>query len=238
MSQKKTDSNRINARKSTGPKTLAGKAIVCVNAIKLGMYTKDIVLPNEDVNQYSDLLASLRDEHQPQTATEFILVESMGVAIWRRRRLHATEVGFYDHRICELTEAVQKRYDVITPNAEMAHAVRDDYAGPRMLSDLWRHDTRLERSFHRSLKELQRLQAERPNRPDTSGGPHEQKSQEQSQMETTTAEHTTSEPEPTPKSVRKSTESATENPYRRPEVKCSHKHLLSGISIAFGGQLS
>jgi hypothetical protein len=151
MSQRKIESNRENAKKSTGPKSESGKATVSRNATKLGMYTKDVVLPTEDVAQYNALRAAFHAEHQPETPTEEMLVDTIVIALWRRRRLQATEVGFHDYRICELSPILHKRYDVVTPNAEMAHAVRDDYTGPRMLSDLWRHDARLERSIFRSL---------------------------------------------------------------------------------------
>jgi hypothetical protein len=146
MSQRKTDSNRINAKKSTGPKSDAGKAKVGQNARKLGMYTKDAVLPTEDASQFRALLAAFRAEHQPITPTEDYLVENMVTAIWRRRRLQAIEVGLIDLQTCEQSADLRETFAVVTENAETANAVRDDFRSARTLSDLWRHDARLDRS--------------------------------------------------------------------------------------------
>jgi len=40
--------NRTNAQKSTGPRSVEGKAASRFNALKHGMDAKSIVLPNED----------------------------------------------------------------------------------------------------------------------------------------------------------------------------------------------
>ena len=40
--------NRRNARKSTGPRTPAGKAIVRKNALKHGLLSREVILPDED----------------------------------------------------------------------------------------------------------------------------------------------------------------------------------------------
>jgi hypothetical protein len=103
-----------------------------------------------------------------------------------------------------------------------------------MLSDLWRHDARLERSIFRSLKELQRLKAQRPKRPDTTG-PMEQESPNQTQtIPPPSIEPITYETEPTPKSQRKH----EPDPSFPPIIECLHKRLLSPKHIAFGGGLS
>ena len=106
MSQRKIESNRENAKKSTGPKSESGKAKSSRNATTLGMYTKDVVLPTEDVAQYIALRAAFHAEHQPETPTEEMLVDTIVIALWRRRRLQATEVGFHDYRMCELAAAL------------------------------------------------------------------------------------------------------------------------------------
>ena len=212
MSLTKTDSNRINAKKSTGPNTEAGKAAVKFNALKLGIYTKDVVLPTEDASQYRELLAGFRREYQPETPTEAYLVENTVTSIWRRRRVQAAEVGLQDLLRCEQAKRMEENFDRITNNAEMANAMRSDFNNARMLSELWRHDARLERSIARSLKELQRLKSLRSNEPDQPGTtgpqPEQPNSQEQSQTPATETESTTSDDQPVPASALRATSTA------------------------------
>jgi hypothetical protein len=47
-SDKQMRANRQNARKSTGPKTPEGKAVARLNALKHGLLSQQILLPNED----------------------------------------------------------------------------------------------------------------------------------------------------------------------------------------------
>ena len=139
MSLTKTESNRINAKTSTGPITPAGKAAVKFNALKLGIYTKDVVLPTEDPTQYRELLAACRSEYAPETATEIYLFENIVISIWRRRRVQAAEAGLQDLHHCKQSERIKENLETMTANVEMANAKRVDYTNARMLSDIWRH---------------------------------------------------------------------------------------------------
>ncbi len=200
MSLTKSQSNRINAKKSTGPKTPAGKSAIKLNALKLGIYTKDVVLPSEDPIPYRELQAAFLLEYSPETPTEIYLIDNIVTAIWRRRRVQAAEIGLHDLLRCEQSAGLRKRFTDVNASAEMANAMRADFTASRMLSDLWRHDARLERSITRSLKELQRHKDNRPIEPEQSGpktGPiTNQKQQEQSQTTSTTPESTTSNDQP------------------------------------------
>lgn len=71
----KIAANRNNAAKSTGPLTVVGKRAVGRNAIKHGIFAKELVLPHEDPEAYQDLLNQLGDELQPQGVIEQVLVE-------------------------------------------------------------------------------------------------------------------------------------------------------------------
>ena len=52
-SQAQTKANQKNARKSTGPKTPAGKARVSQNALTHGIYAAIPLLPGEDQDKLS-----------------------------------------------------------------------------------------------------------------------------------------------------------------------------------------
>jgi hypothetical protein len=74
--------NQNNAKKSTGPRTEAGKQVTRQNAIRHGLCTFITCLDSEDPEEADRLLADLMDEHQPQGATEQILVNKMAEQFW------------------------------------------------------------------------------------------------------------------------------------------------------------
>ena len=53
ISKKQLLANKLNAKKSTGPKTKLGKEKVSINAIKLGIYAEHHVMVGEDTDRKS-----------------------------------------------------------------------------------------------------------------------------------------------------------------------------------------
>jgi hypothetical protein len=94
-SEKKAQSNRRNALKSTGPKTPEGKDAVRLNALKHGLRSEEILLPGEDEEALRDLGELLRDELQPVGELENLLVDRIKTAYWRLRRLGRVETGIF-----------------------------------------------------------------------------------------------------------------------------------------------
>ena len=83
--------NRANAQHSTGPKTVEGKDKSKHNSFKHGLYSKELVLPDEDPAELDELRATLRAEHQPADETEGILVNEIAENFWRLRRMRKLE---------------------------------------------------------------------------------------------------------------------------------------------------
>src|SRR5215217_4256734 len=94
-SDKKTEANRRNALKSTGPKTLEGKAAVRLNALKHGLLSRETLLPGEDEEALRELGERLRDELQPVGELENLLVDRIVSAYWRLSRLSRVEAGIF-----------------------------------------------------------------------------------------------------------------------------------------------
>ena len=61
-SAKKSEANRQNARRSSGPKTPEGKAAVRLNAVKHGLLSEQVLLPGEDEAALKELSEHLRAE--------------------------------------------------------------------------------------------------------------------------------------------------------------------------------
>ena len=67
--------NQANSQKSTGPQTSEGKAASSQNNFRHGLCGAFVIQCWENAEDYLTLLDGLRDEHQPTTPTEALLVE-------------------------------------------------------------------------------------------------------------------------------------------------------------------
>ena len=76
-SVKKIAANRRNAKKSTGPRTKAGKQRVVLNALKHARYADPANLPGENPQETSELVKSLRESLQPQGPLEEVLFNQL-----------------------------------------------------------------------------------------------------------------------------------------------------------------
>jgi hypothetical protein len=101
-SERQKAANRDNARHSTGPKTLEGKAVVRLNAIRHGLLARDVVLPGEDADAFEDLFNQVRASLSPVGPIEEFLADRVVNAMWRLRRLERAETALFHSRIHEL----------------------------------------------------------------------------------------------------------------------------------------
>lgn len=118
-------SNRRNARKSTGPRSAAGKSVVSRNAVKHGLLSTNLVVEGESHEEFSELLRLLADEFQPVGLVEHALVERIGIAIWRQRRLvraESAEVSLNQQRFG--SEQRKEVGHVLNLEYDIYHAIR------------------------------------------------------------------------------------------------------------------
>lgn len=89
------DANRQNALKSTGPQTEEGKKKVSQNAVKHGLYAKNIIIDSphlqEDPEEYEALLNSFLEDLKPVGNFQKQLVIKLVNCIWRYQRLIVAE---------------------------------------------------------------------------------------------------------------------------------------------------
>ena len=134
--QKQIEANRRNAQRSTGPRTPEGKAAVRLNALRHGLRARTVVLPGEDRQEFERLCDVLEGEWQPRTSTELFYLEQMAVSQWKLTRM---EVG----------------------EADVYHEVTGARIQVPLLDRLWRAQCRMERSYARAQRELERIQSSR-----------------------------------------------------------------------------
>lgn len=103
ISDAKLAANRANAKKSTGPRTAAGKAASSQNAITHCLTAKDTTILGEDytdfVNRRDSFIASL----QPRNALEASLIERLAKLEHRLNRCTRQETGLFDLHIADVT---------------------------------------------------------------------------------------------------------------------------------------
>src|SRR5436190_2174572 len=83
--------NRLNALKSTGPVTEAGKAVVARNAIKHAVFSENLLAEGDDPAELDEFRSALLEEIAPHTPSQRICAERIISASWRLKRLSAAE---------------------------------------------------------------------------------------------------------------------------------------------------
>ena len=133
---KQIEANRLNAQKSTGPKTPEGKAVTKLNSLRHGLRARTVVLPAEKSEHFHQLCNDLETEWQPQSRTEQFYVEQMAVSQWKLTRVEVAEKSLLEQEFSAKSQIP-------------------------LVDKLWQCQHRLERSYARAQRELERLQNSR-----------------------------------------------------------------------------
>jgi len=92
------EANRLNAQKSTGPRTVAGKARARLNALKHGM-TARTIMPHEDPKQLEDRTQQFITDMKPRNTVERDLVCHAARLSWAIERAERVETAHLAHRV-------------------------------------------------------------------------------------------------------------------------------------------
>jgi hypothetical protein len=141
------NANRLNAQLSTGPRTPEGKAAVAQNRTAHGLTGRFAVLPCEDADAWTQLLAGYIDEYRPVTPTEHFLVTELAQAQWRLLRAGAIEAEL-------LNPGESPTY------ADIVSTFRDSDA----LNRLGRYAQAARRAYYKALETLEGLRRATANR--------------------------------------------------------------------------
>src|ERR1035441_4386181 len=79
----KAESNRRNALKSTGPNTPRGKRYSRSNALKHGVYSKELLVSEADNPEFEEMRAGLKAELKPSTMLQGLAFDYIVVCHWR-----------------------------------------------------------------------------------------------------------------------------------------------------------
>jgi hypothetical protein len=125
--------NRLNAQKSTGPRTEAGKAVVSRNGEKHTKLARAMLVSSQSLKESSVEFRTLCDEYyeslDPVGPLEEMLVDSIVTAVWRKRRARHVEAG----EIAMNLDSQDKKPDEINPIPTLLKAAeatnREDVLG-------------------------------------------------------------------------------------------------------------
>ena len=142
------EANRLNAQKSTGPRSATGKATSSRNALKSGIHSQSQIIQCEKPEDLEALTAEYFDRFQPATPEERFFVDILIRDDWQLRRLATADAQIWEFKIEGFFHP-----DKETP---LGHAFSfADHTFER----LQRRINATERSFKSALHELQQLQS-------------------------------------------------------------------------------
>jgi hypothetical protein len=87
--------NRLNALKSTGPRTEEGKRTSRRNALRHGLTAETVIDCLEDSEDYRGFEAAVIADYDAETAVERELVLRLASLLWRLRRIIAIETDLF-----------------------------------------------------------------------------------------------------------------------------------------------
>ena len=165
--------NRLNSRKSTGPQTAQGKAVVSQNAVKHGIFTESVI-KGEDPADYEAYHDQFLAELAPVGMRESVLAERVISLWWRLKRAERMQNQVIDEFIeSEITNPSPRRKrecyylnQGIRPgdprfdldNLPLGRIATSDWSNSSVLDRMFMYERRIENSASKMMKELKRFQ--------------------------------------------------------------------------------
>jgi len=100
-SELKIRANRSNARLSTGPRTTMGKRVSAMNALRHGLTSKQILLPDERQSDLDAFRDEMLEDLKPEGALENVFAEKVVFDAWRLKRIGVFESALFARNIRE-----------------------------------------------------------------------------------------------------------------------------------------
>ena len=158
ISEQQQQANRANAQLSTGPKTQEGKKRSSLNALRHGLNSQAVLLPNEDAIAFARHAKKCFDDLKPKGFLEEQLTQSLADLSWRINRMRNMETNLLAAACHALESNVETEDSEVHAALTMARAYKENCAD---ILRLGQHEARAAREFQRNLNELKTLQTER-----------------------------------------------------------------------------
>jgi hypothetical protein len=145
MTTRQLEANRANAKKSTGPRTPAGKSAIRFNALKSGVDAQTEVIPGENPAKLESLAAEYMARWNPRTPETRALVDICIRAEWVLGRMSRAEAALAVYKMERPLPTVQETLGRFI-----------DY-NDKVLDRLQRRANALQRNLQNAVKQLQAL---------------------------------------------------------------------------------
>jgi hypothetical protein len=168
------NANRLNAQKSTGPRTPEGKAKVSQNAVTHGLTAFRPVLAGEDHEEYALFRDDFFRHHAPVGILEETLAQHAADTFWRLQRAQNYETAVLNTLITEAQNSDNpdiSQIENLSPRDRtskienekslLGQIILDDFRQTHCFEKIQKYEMSLERSFFRTQKELRLLQSMR-----------------------------------------------------------------------------
>jgi hypothetical protein len=159
LSEAQRLANRLNAQKSTGPKTPEGKAKSALNACRHQLTGQVTTMTEPDRVMYNVFLEGYMAEWKPEGATEIQLVTRIAHDNWRLNRAGAIEDNLFAIGSGDITYASDSHnYAEIEDSFTQARTYQKEAKTLQLLS---LYEQRTTRNVHKNIQLLKDMQAER-----------------------------------------------------------------------------
>jgi hypothetical protein len=165
-----TSANRLNALKSTGPRTPTGKALASQNSLKHGLLAKQHVIEGESQAEYDLHTDQILHELSPVSPMESILADRIISLSWRLKRTvriqnQAIDALLHPNTSSRLAGLVPRTLLDRLNNAPhpqndhlaLGRASITDLSNARVLERLLMYERRIEHSLYKTIQQLHQL---------------------------------------------------------------------------------
>jgi hypothetical protein len=160
-SEARLTANRLNAQRSTGPKTEQGRAKSSGNALRTALTGRTVLLPGDDGERYATRLAEYKKVYLPVGVRETEIVQVLADTWWRLERIPGLIEALY---VKGCNEFIDRATD-LDPQARLTMLRMETYvAYERQFRNLELQENRLFRYAQKLKAELAELQKERDQR--------------------------------------------------------------------------
>ena len=165
-SKQKRKIARTNGAKAAGTKSPEGIAKSAMNSLQHGLNSMALVLSNESLEKFHELLQTYIDNFQPQNGVEMKLVEEMVAAKWRQQRIWVIQTTAMDLEMdSQLVEFQEHEKGTGRPlhlkqSSRVTLAFTALANKEKTLELLLRYETSFARMHDRAMKTLHRLREE------------------------------------------------------------------------------
>ena len=159
--------NRVNAQKSTGPRTAEDKAVASQNAVTHGFLAQETVIPGEDTGEFALYREGMLGDLAPVGDGELDMAERIIGLGWRLRRAERLQTQAFNTLYEKMAAGTAGAGTAVGCTSEQApdaaggaddrilgRMLVEDFSHDRVLDKLSLYERRIETSMYRTMREL------------------------------------------------------------------------------------